>query len=279
MVVVSANPSSVPRPPAIRVRSGVTARQLIDAGREHIAAGRSDEAVRCFTLAADDPTTSDQARTMLAAAYLLPGSTRPALALHQVRTVAEAGTAGGADLTDCALVALAAGDPRLAEQLAERAVPHHPPALPILGAARARLGDRAGVARVLAARVAAGPAHYWHRLMQETGRHGWLRETVTAARLLRRSGLPAPAPVLIVLRELLGSRLGRLGLGGLGLGAAGLAAVLLPLPFAVLAVLIVLAMAAVVVPADVSEGRLGMALLRGTVAAVAGITAVAHWLT
>ena len=248
-------------------------RQLIDAGREHIAAGRSDEAVRCFTLAADDPTTADQARTMLAAAYLLPGTIRPALALRHVRTVAEAGTAGGEDLTDCALVALAAGDPQLAEELAERAAANHPPALPILGAARARRGDRAGVARILAARVAAGPAHYWHRLMHETGRHGWLRETVAAARLLRRSGLPAPAPALIVLREAV--RSGR----WFGLAGSGLAAVLLPPPFAVLALLVVLAMAGAVVPLDLGEGRLGMAALRGGVAAVAGVTAVAHWLT
>ena len=247
-------------------------RQLIDAGREHIAAGRSDEAVRCFTLAADDPTTADQARTMLAAAYLLPGTTRPALALRQVRTVAEAGTAGDQDLTDCALVALAAGDPQLAEELAERAVAHHPAALPILGAARARRGDRAGVARILAARVAAGPAHYWHRLMQETGSHGWLRETVATARLLRRSGLPAPAPAMIVLREAMRTR------RWFGLAGAGLAAVLLPLPYAVVALLVVLAMAAVGVPPELGEGRVDMATLRWSVAAVAGVTAVAHWL-
>jgi hypothetical protein len=259
----------------------VTARQLIDAGREHIAAGRSDEAVRCFTLAADDPTTADQARTMLAAAYLLPGTTRPAMALRQVRTVAEGGTAGGEALTDCALVALAAGDPQLAEELAGRAVADHPSALPILGAAMARRGDRAGVARVLAARVAAGPAHYWHRLMHETGRHGWLRETLAAARLLRRSGLPAPAPATIVLRELLRSRAWG-ALSGFtqsaGLGGAGLAAALLPLPFAFFALVLTLAITGANVPTDLDDGRPWMAVLRLGVAGAAVVTALAHWL-
>jgi len=195
------------------------------------------------------------------------------MALRQVRTVAEGGSAGGEALTDCALVALAAGDPQLAEELAGRAVADHPPALPILGAAMARRGDRAGVARVLAARVAAGPAHHWHRLMHETGRHGWLRETVAAARLLRRSGLPAPAPVTIVLREVLRSRAWFAGLGG-----AGLAAALLPLPFAFVALVVTFAITGVNVPVDLDDGRPWMAVLRVGVAAATLLTAVTHWL-
>jgi hypothetical protein len=182
----------------------VSARQLIDRGREHVAAGRGADALHCFALAAEDPVHGPEALSLLAAAYLLPGVGRPALALTSVRRVATTPAVGLEHLTRCAAVALSAGDPDLAEELAGRAVrSHHPDALPILATAKVRRGDRAGLARVLNDADCAGePAAFWRRLVIETVRRGWLSEALTARRKLRRAALPAPGPLEMVVHLL-----------------------------------------------------------------------------
>ena len=52
-----------------------------EAGRQHVATGRIREAMACFKRAADDPERGAEALSLLAAAYLLPGSLAPELAL------------------------------------------------------------------------------------------------------------------------------------------------------------------------------------------------------
>jgi hypothetical protein len=172
----------------------VSARQLIDRGREHIAAGRGTDALDCFALAADDPDHGPEALSLLAAAYLLPGVGRPAQALTSVRRVATTPCVGLEHLTRCAAVALSAGDPGLADELASRAVrSRHPDALPILATAKVRRGDRAGLRRVLRqADQAREPAAFWRRLLIETIRRGWLREALEIRRKLRSAAMPAP---------------------------------------------------------------------------------------
>jgi hypothetical protein len=180
----------------------VSARQLIDRGREHVAAGRGADALRCFALAAEDPVHGPEALSLLAAAYLLPGVGHPALALTSVRRVATTPAVGLEHLTRCAAVALSAGDPDLAEELAGRAA-HHPEALPILAIAKVRRGDRAGLSRVLSSADKAGePAAFWRRLIIETVRRGWLPEALTARRKLRRAALPAPGPIELLVHLL-----------------------------------------------------------------------------
>ena len=102
----------------------MSARQLIDRGREHVAAGRGTDALQCFAMAAEDPVDGPEALSLLAAAYLLPGVGHPALALTSVRRVATTPAVGLEHLTRCAVVALTAGDPVLAEELANRAETH-----------------------------------------------------------------------------------------------------------------------------------------------------------
>jgi hypothetical protein len=172
----------------------VSARQLIDRGREHVAAGRGRDALDCFALAAEDPDHGPEALSLLAAAYLLPGVGRPAQALTSVRRVATTPSVGLEHLTRCAAVALSAGDPGLAEELATRAArSHHPDALPILATAKVRRGDREGLRRVLReADQAREPAAFWRRLVIETVRRGWLPEALAVRRALRNAAMPAP---------------------------------------------------------------------------------------
>jgi hypothetical protein len=182
----------------------VSARQLIDRGREHIAAGRGSDALDCFALAAEDPDHGPEALSLLAAAYLLPGVGRPALALTSVRRVATTPCVGLEHLTRCAAVALSAGDPDLAEELATRAVRSgHTGALPILATAKVRRGDRAGLRQVLAqADQAQEPAAFWRRMVIETVRRGWLPEAVAVRRALRRAALPVPGPIELLVQVL-----------------------------------------------------------------------------
>lgn len=182
----------------------MSARQLIDRGREHIAAGRGADALRCFALAAEDPVHGPEALSLLAAAYLLPGVGRPALALTSVRRVATTPAVGLEHLTRCAAVALSAGDPDLAEELATRAVrSRHPDALPILATAKVRRGDRAGLARLLDQTPRAQePAAFWRRLVIETLRRGWLREALAARGKLRRAALPTPRALELLVQVL-----------------------------------------------------------------------------
>ena len=56
------------------------AHELVEAGRQHVATGRIREAMACFKRAADDERGAE-ALSLLAAAYLLPGSLAPELAL------------------------------------------------------------------------------------------------------------------------------------------------------------------------------------------------------
>lgn len=256
----------------------MTARQLIDAGREHIAAGRSSEAVRCFALAAEpaggDTALAIEARSMLAAAYLLPGTQRPSLALRHVRTVAAAKSAGGEALARCAMVALCAGDPALAEELAGRA-DNHPDALPILAAARARLGDRRGLGRILAARDEASgtTATFWHRMIFESVRRRWWREALAAVKLLRRAGLKGPGGAEVARRAVLPPSL----LSAI-LVLGGLLAVVLPLPIGVVPLAAMAGSAALVIPPDLTEDRAALGWSRMAWAVAATVVAAAHWL-
>jgi hypothetical protein len=182
----------------------VSARQLIDRGREHIAAGRGTDALDCFALAAEDPVHGPEALSLLAAAYLLPGVGRPALALTSVRRVATTPCVGMEHLTRCAAVALTAGDPGLAEELASRAArSRHADALPILATAKVRRGDRAGLRQVLRdTGEVREPAAFWRRLMIETVRRGWLPEALAVRRKLRQAALPAPGPMELLVHVL-----------------------------------------------------------------------------
>ncbi|HKE98590.1 MAG TPA: hypothetical protein VKG45_06650 [Actinomycetes bacterium] len=251
----------------------MTARHLIDAGRAHVAAGRSREAMRCFALALDDPVVGVEARSLLAAAYLLPGTLRPSLALRHVRRVAAAASVPQEHLARCAAVALHAGDPDLAEELARRAG-HHKDALPILATAKVRRGDREGVGRLLAGvDRPSGSTAFWHRLLADTAHRGWRREALSTWWRLRRSRVPVPSLLELLVR----------GLHPLVLAAALLAGALLALvlPQPVSAVLLAgdLLLAVLAIRVDLHDGRLASALAGGTWMAVAGGVTVAHWLS
>jgi hypothetical protein len=250
----------------------VTARQLIDAGRAHVAAGRSHEAVRCFSAAADDPAVGHEARSMLAAAYLLPGTRRPSLALRHVRWVATARSVANEHLARCALVALCAGDALLAEELAGRAAPTGA-ALPLLAAAKVRQGDRAGLGSILQGiRLADGPAGFWHRLVIETARRRWFKEALTAVRVLRRSDLPVPSLLGVALRVTPPALVSAALLAGTAL------ALVLPQPFALVALLGVVALALGAARVDLADGRLASALAAAAVTATAVVTVLVQWL-
>jgi hypothetical protein len=251
----------------------VTPQHLIDAGRAHVAAGRNREAMRCFALAVDDPVVGAEARSMLAAAYLLPGTRRPSLALRHVRRVAASGPVAHEHLARCAAVALHAGDPALAEELARRAV-HHTDALPILAAAKVRRGDREGVGRLLAGvGRPSGSTAFWHRLVADTVHQGWLREALAAWWRLRRHRLPAPSVLELLVR----------GLHPLVLAAAMLAgallALVLPQPLSAGLLAADLLLAIWVIKVDLHDGRLASALAGGTWMTVAGGITIAHWLS
>ena len=221
------------------------AHELVEAGRQHVATGRIREAMACFTRAADDPERGAEALSLLAAAYLLPGALAPELALAHAHRAASHPAAGGEHLARCAAVALSAGDPTLAEELARRAgMDGGGVALAIRATARLRLGDLAGVRALLAGlERTSGPAVFWRKLVLEASVAGRLRLALTVRRAMRRGGLPAPGVPGVLLRAtaaplFLGLLLaatalalampGRLAaLGGLGCVGAGLGVALL----------------------------------------------------
>jgi hypothetical protein len=221
------------------------AHELVEAGRQHVATGRIREAMACFKRAADDPERGAEALSLLAAAYLLPGALAPELALAHAHRAASHPAAGGEHLARCAAVALSAGDPTLAEELAGRAgMDGGGVALAVRATARLRLGDLAGVRALLAGlEHASGPAVFWRKLVLEASAAGRLRLALAVRRAMRRGDLPAPGVPGVLLRAtaaplFLGLLLaatalalampGRLAaLGGLGCACAGLGVALL----------------------------------------------------
>jgi hypothetical protein len=172
----------------------VQAYELLEAGRRHVARGQVRQAMACFTRAADDPEQGAEALSLLAATYLLPGACAPELALANAHRAARHPAADREHLTRCAMVALTAGDPAFADELASRASASDGDAAAAIGAiAKLRQDDRAGLRRLLH-RVghASGPPPFWRRLVVEAATHGWLPEALVARRLMRRGGLPAP---------------------------------------------------------------------------------------
>lgn len=178
------------------------AHELVEAGRQHVATGRIREAMACFTRAADDPERGAEALSLLAAAYLLPGARAPELALAHAHRAASHPAAAGENLATCAAVALSAGDPTLAEELAGRAgMDGGGVALAIRATARLRLGDLAGVRALLTGlERASGPAVFWRRLVVEASTAGRLRLALTVRRAMRRGDLPAPGVPAVLLR-------------------------------------------------------------------------------
>jgi hypothetical protein len=173
----------------------VGAHELVEAGRQHVATGRVREAMACFTRAADDPERGAEALSLLAAAYLLPGSLAPELALAHAHRAASHPAAGGEHLARCAAVALTAGDPTFAEELAGRAGRDGGgEAVAIRATALLRLGDLVAVRALLAGlERASGAAVFWRRLAVEASAAGSLDVALAVRRAMRRGGLPAPA--------------------------------------------------------------------------------------
>jgi hypothetical protein len=184
----------------------VGAHELVEAGRQHVATGRVREAMVCFKRAADDPERGAEALSLLAAAYLLPGSLAPELALVHAHRAASHPAAGGEHLARCAAVALTAGDPTLAEELAGRAgAAGGGAALAIRATARLRLGDLSGVRALLTGlERASGPAVFWRRLVVEASAAGRLDVALAARRAMRRGRLRAPALPDVLVRAAAG---------------------------------------------------------------------------
>jgi hypothetical protein len=184
----------------------VRAHELVEAGRQHVATGRVREAMACFKRAADDPERGAEALSLLAAAYLLPGSLAPELALAHAHRAASHPGIGGEHLARCAAVALTAGDPSLAEELAGRAGrAGGGEALAIRATALLRLGDLAEVRALLdGLDRASGPAVFWRRLVVEAAATGRLDIALAVRRAMRRGGLPAPALPDVVVRTAAG---------------------------------------------------------------------------
>jgi hypothetical protein len=184
----------------------VGAHELVEAGRQHVATGRIREAMACFKRAADDPERGAEALSLLAAAYLLPGSLAPELALAHAHRAASHPAAGGEHLARCAAVALTAGDPTLAEELAGRAGrAGGGEALAIRATALLRLGDHAGVRDLLAGlERASGPAVFWRRLVVEASAAGRPDIAMAVRQAMRRGGLPAPAAPDVLVRAAAG---------------------------------------------------------------------------
>jgi hypothetical protein len=180
----------------------VRAHELVEAGRQHVATGRVREAMACFKRAADDPERGAEALSLLAAAYLLPGSLAPELALAHAHRAASHPAAGGEHLARCAAVALTAGDPSLAEELAGRAGrAGGGEALAIRATALLRLGDPAEVRTLLVGlERTSGPAVFWRRLVVEASAAGRLDIALTVRRAMRRAGLRAPAVPDVLVR-------------------------------------------------------------------------------
>jgi hypothetical protein len=184
----------------------VRAHELVEAGRQHVATGRIREAMACFKRAADDPERGAEALSLLAAAYLLPGSLAPELALAHAHRAASHPAVGGEHLARCAAVALTAGDPSLAEELAGRAGrAGGGEALAIRATALLRLGDVARVRALLSGlERASGPAVFWRRLLVEASAAGRMDVALAVRRAMRRGGLPAPALPDVVVRAAAG---------------------------------------------------------------------------
>jgi hypothetical protein len=156
----------------------------------------------CFKRAADDPERGAEALSLLAAAYLLPGSLAPELALAHAHRAASHPAAGGEHLARCAAVALTAGDPTFAEELAGRAGRDGGgEAVAIRATALLRLGDLVAVRALLAGlERASGAAVFWRRLAVEASAAGSLDVALAVRRAMRRGGLPAPALPDVVVR-------------------------------------------------------------------------------
>jgi hypothetical protein len=184
----------------------VGAHELVEAGRQHVATGRIREAMACFKRAADDPERGAEALSLLAAAYLLPGWLAPELALAHAHRAASHPAVGGEHLARCAAVALTAGDPSLAEELAGRAgQAGGGEALAIRATALLRLGDLAGVRALLAGlEQASGPAVFWRRLRVEASAAGRLDIALDVRRAMRRAGLRAPPVPDVLVRAAAG---------------------------------------------------------------------------
>jgi hypothetical protein len=182
-------------------RCAVGAHELVEAGREHVATGRVREAMACFNRAADDPERGAEALSLLAAAYLLPGSLAPELALVHAHRAASHPAVGGEHLARCAAVALNAGDPSLAEELAGRAGRAGGEAVAIRATALLRLGDLAGVRDLLSGlERASGPTVFWRRLAVEASAAGRLGIALAVRRAMRRGRLQAPALADVLVR-------------------------------------------------------------------------------
>jgi hypothetical protein len=184
----------------------VGAHELVEAGRQHVATGRIREAMACFKRAADDPERGAEALSLLAAAYLLPGSLAPELALAHAHRAASHPAVGGEHLARCAAVALTAGDPTLAEELAGRA--GHAgggAALAIRATALLRLGDLARVRDLLAGLDrASGPTVFWRRLVVEASSAGRLDVALAVRRAMRRGRLHPPTLPDVLVRATAG---------------------------------------------------------------------------
>ena len=182
------------------------AHELVEAGRQHVATGRIREAMACFKRAADDPERGAEALSLLAAAYLLPGSLAPELALAHAHRAASHPAAGGEHLARCAAVALTAGDPSLAEELAGRAGrAGGGEALAIRATALLRLDDLAGVRALLGGlERASGPVVFWRRLLVQASAAGRVDVALAVRRAMRRGGLPAPALPTVLVRAAVG---------------------------------------------------------------------------
>jgi hypothetical protein len=156
----------------------------------------------CFKRAADDPERGAEALSLLAAVYLLPGSLAPELALAHAHRAASHPAAGGEHLARCAAVALTAGDPTFAEELAGRAGRDGGgEAVAIRATALLRLGDLVAVRALVAGlERASGAAVFWRRLAVEASAAGSLDVALAVRRAMRRGGLPAPALPDVVVR-------------------------------------------------------------------------------
>ena len=178
------------------------AHELVEAGRQHVATGRVREAMACFTRAADDPERGAEALSLLAAAYLLPGSLAPELALAHAHRAASHPAAGGEHLARCAAVALTAGDPSLAERLADRAGPDGGgETVAIRATAFLRMGDLTGLRALLGGLDrASGPVVFWRRLVMEASAAGHLDIALAVRQAMRRGGVESPALPEVVVR-------------------------------------------------------------------------------
>jgi hypothetical protein len=102
------------------------------------------------------------------------------------------------------MVALTAGDPAFADELASRASASDGDAAAAIGAiAKLRQDDRGGLRRLLD-RVdqANGPWPYWRRLVVESATLGWVPEALAIRRLMRRGGLRSPGLAGLMVRAL-----------------------------------------------------------------------------